>query len=562
MSIISPVNKAYISSLERNKNNVQASLSAISNTPSKENKDTLTILKNKKEKQKKILVLLVGLSICAGIVACILKNKKLPEPQGLIRTIEDFKQTGGYFEKGTAKTSKGEPFSGSFTVENKNGKFSLNYIDGKLIQSRQNDNNDCLNQIKDYIYIDGKLAEVDITDKNYNKIIKRTFSDTQTQQFVWDFTRTTEGKRRAKQTNDEILKEAQIALEKFFKEKGLDEKFLPTIEMKTLERRIGEYDPGVHKIHIDPNCIKKGLAELEEVVGHEATHAHRDILIGTLDVKTTQKLTKTALLERIKGQELDMVYSGTETLSTPKMSEKMKKDFSNFAASHLYITLDNAENTLDTLSDSKRQQKVLEELSAKIKALIQDNPDFIDQFSSEEQAQKALSSYSLSHMFRYNLALYSQSKTEKMHRSYLHLLKPNTDEAKQALIENMREQEVLYVNNKYGYHFCNEEAQSEIFGASFAIKRMQEKIKKLNPKDKNTPALKENYEYAIKTLKEIIGYRKKGEAWYIEYINSLNNPNNQSLQNKVEQGLQDLRSCTPRSGIIPNGTHKRIHPKN
>ncbi|MBR5303822.1 MAG: hypothetical protein IKU37_03240 [Candidatus Gastranaerophilales bacterium] len=120
--------------------------------------------------KKKLMLALAGLAtVGVASVGITMAIKKGKVPKEL--SIEEFKKLGK-FDKGQALV-KGKPYTGTIEVANKEGKFALEYIDGKLTKSTKFSEVD----------LDGSKVKNALTSKTYldgengTKIIKKTAKD-------------------------------------------------------------------------------------------------------------------------------------------------------------------------------------------------------------------------------------------------------------------------------------------------------------------------------------------------------------------------------------------------
>ena len=128
------------------------------------------------------------------------------------------------------------------------------------------------------------------------------------------FTETTEGKRRAKLSSEEIEQEINALYKEAFDEYGIPEAIRPKIEIVNENiKHGGGYNSGKHKITINERSYREGAFDLPDVIKHESTHANEAILRQRLPMEDKERLIQEFLLGKITSGEkekvLNMLYT-------------------------------------------------------------------------------------------------------------------------------------------------------------------------------------------------------------------------------------------------------------
>ena len=572
--------------------------------------DSFELSNPKKEtkKNKNIFIkIAIGLAaLCGGILLAIKGKSK----QAREITLEAFRKSGGTFQDGVAFIKKNKKFNGKIIHEAGQNNFIMQYEDGLLKRADKNpDKYGFGNLVKKYTYdSSGKLTEVttseyelpefakslidetpsyirnraDIEDFYTQKTISRTEYGPKEIKTFKAFKETAEGIRRAKLTNEEIQAEAEAYFKKVFKEKGIDEKLMPNFEIidNPNINHGGSYSPNKHTIEINVNSYREGIFNLEDVIEHEATHCQNSILRARLPQEKVQEIIKEELLSRILKYDADeVVYKnewliGAKTVKTPKMSEKMKKEFAQFALDNLYttdsVTFRNISNVTDW--NTVNPDTVLGEYIGKIKKLIQKNPDFVAQYNSEAEAVDALGKYGASHIFRYNAINANSGKIDVS--SLPKLTQKEEQEAISSLrgyIEtlegNCRTSGMFAIfgdsNAFNNYQFSAEEVQAQINGNTKLIEELTEKIKQGKAKGTLSVQQEANYLDTIKKAQLTMQYKKQGYEWYQKFLQFEAQPDDLSLKKEVEEGLEALKKIEEEISekLINNGSWERVNPR-
>jgi len=368
-------------------------------------------------------------------------------------------------------------------------------------------------------------------------------------------------------------------LKKAFRERGLDDSLMPKLELLDVDKTSlgGNYTSSNHTLSINPKAYRAGIFDIENIVEHETVHCQNAILRARLPQAKQEEIIKEQLLSRILKYDADsVVYSndflGMQTVKTPKMSEKMKKEFAEFAQNNLYDSgygFCNQMLQIDNWCLSSNLDKTKQEFLDNIKKIIKNNPDFVAQFEDEAEAIKALSQYSASHTFRYN-AVNTKSAidvsrlpklTQKEEQEAIESLKGfiETVEGNLRIKKNLLLTSSQDYNN---YQFSFEEVQAQLNGNRKLIAELTSKIEQGKATGTLTPALEANYQEAIKKAQQTIEYKQQGYKWYQKFLESEAQPDNLALKAEVEEGLKALKELENNNDLWYNGTYLRNNPRN
>ena len=558
---------------------------------------------NNKNKKAKILKIAAAISAAALIAVGIALKYKKGKQSSL--SFDDFKKIGGSFDKGKAINKNGEPFSGKLIkTTTKGDAFVVEYENG-LIKTSTKNLSDLVDKysVKEYTHSsDGKLRQVvnkefilnEAAKKDYDRlpkhvkpyidkkslyeeniISKTTYDDKKITSFVTDFAKTAEGKRRAAMTDDEISAEVKKLFDEVLDEKGIDKSLAPKIKIMPADiTHGGGYSELNNVLEINPNAYRAGLFELENVLAHEGTHFEEALLRSRLDSSVVTEAAKKKLISRIyKGEADEIIYQssffGSSSVKTPKLSEKMKKEFEEFAVNNLYTDDFDLQNSIMKLikNGTKANDEAQKKLLDKIMKLINDNPDFISQYSSKEEAVEMLLKYSKSHNIRFLIM------TQKPKIDFSKLPKLSSEEQKRALESLDGSLETVEGNLRIGgfkifstqeefnnYQFSREEVLAQLKGNDFSIKKLKSKLEQMKKDGTLTPQLEAYYKDVIDKSELTIEFKTKGQAWYKKYIESLNNPDDTALKEAVEKEWKELEKMTEQlgSGYFATGMWERI----
>jgi len=430
-----------------------------------------------------------------------------------------------------------------------------------------------------YLSLDERVRRyADKSQLHNEKIISKTvYDDKKIQTFITDFTQTAEGKRRTQLSDEEIKTEVQELFDKILSEKGIDKSVAPKIKItpNTNLAHGGSYNEDLNVLELNPNSFRAGLFNLEDVTMHEGTHFEEALLRSRLGDDVVAQSVKNKLTSRIFEGEAEEIligrdFFGAKTIKRPKLTEKMKKDFQEFATDNLYTNnYEFRQNILSLASNKgKAQNEAQEEIMSKITKLIDDNPDFTTQYSSKEEAIEMLLNYSISHNTRFSI----MTKKSKIDVSHLPKLTP--EEEKRALdsldgfLETMEGNARLGGFKLFGntqeefnsYQFSREEVLAQEKGNKFAIEKIKAKVEQMKKDGTLTPQLEAYYSNVINKSQLTIEYKTKGQAWYQKYIQSLNNPDDKALEEAVKKEWEELSAMQEKiiDPLIPTGVWERM----
>lgn len=369
------------------------------------------------------------------------------------------------------------------------------------------------------------------------------------------FTETTEGKRRAAMTTEEIEKEVQTLYKEACDEYGIPEGLRPKIEISNREiKHGGGYSSKKHTIEINENAYRNGVFDLPDVIKHESTHANEAILRQRLPQKDKEKLAVEYLLDKIQNGDKENVITGADmfgikTSKSPKLTPKMKSDFAQLAKDKLY------QNT--TYSN--------EEYLAMVKPLVDGNPEFVKNYANTEEAINALKDYAKGHQLRYTLATNNASgfNTSSVDAT---LLKPLSEEEKLAAIKSYKNGIDCIESNGAGSGFCGfggdfnqyqftpEEVLAQQKGNNFEISKLQKQLETLRKTENFDLGEEARLLEQIKKSELTIQYKTKGEEMYRLYTESINNPQNKQLAEQVKVMQSELNKIKNEIKAIDNLT--------
>lgn len=331
----------------------------------------------------------------------------------------------------------------------------------------------------------------------------------------------------------------------------------------------GSYGQNNHEIVFNADRLRDGtFKSIEEVAVHEATHAENAILRHRLVPEEVDKAVKNTLLKRItSGESEEIIYDsgflGALMMKPPKLNAKMKADFSKFAQEVLYdnnfeyrydLPEYNLRKDLINSGYSKPDKiaKLKEELAElepklrpfidKVKALINDNPEFVELNGGDyDKAVDLMLTYSQSHNFRYRAF-----KNTKIKQIEDVKFEPLTKEENVRAIESLEGYiETIEGNSRISgfraifgaskeqfnqYQFSFEELLARNNAANF------EKTKLLqNLESKRIPDYqKANISKRLEEIEFQLEYNRVGEQYYKAYGEALNNPENADILNNLK----------------------------
>lgn len=355
------------------------------------------------------------------------------------------------------------------------------------------------------------------------------------------FKDTTEGKRRASLTTEEIEKEVNALYKEACDEYGISEELRPKIKITKRDIKTGGgYCSTNHTIEINENSYREGIFDLPDVIKHESTHANEAILRQRLPMEEKERLTVEYLLDKIQNGDKENVihdvgFTSVHTIKPPKLNAQMKADFSKLAQEKLYQLTDYSND----------------EITSMVRPLVESNPDFVKEYGSMEEAVKVLSQYAKGHNIRYRLALVRSAgfNTKGIDTS---LLKELSEEEKIAAIKsfkdgidcmesNAADQTILGIGGDFDqYQFTPEEVLAQKNGNNFEISKLQAQLDKLRSSENYDIAEEARLLDQIKRSELIIEYKTKGQEMYKLYTESINNPENKKIAAQVKAMQREL----------------------
>ncbi len=389
--------------------------------------------------------------------------------------------------------------------------------------------------------------------KNALKFLFKKEDVTKIKKEVKEFAETTEGKRRAAMTNEEIESQVKALYKEAFDEYGIPEELRPQLEIYSDKAKCnngGGYNSSEHKIKINSEAYRKGIFDLPDVIKHEATHANESILRQRLPLQDKEKATVDFLLDKIQNGDKNQVLTGEgdfltgmKRVKTPKMNNQMKTDFSKLAQEKLY--------QMKTYSN--------DELIEMVKPLVNSNPDFVKGYGNIDDALNAMTNYAKNHNFRYRIAMEHASgfNTSNIDTS---LLKELSEEEKIAAIKSFKEGiDCLESNgaNNGGlmgsiagtgdftqYEFSPEEVMAQERGNEFEISKLEAQLKQLKANKDYDLAEEARLLDQIKKSKLTVEYKTKGREMYKLKTESYNHPENKELAKQVKTMEEELQALS------------------
>ena len=379
------------------------------------------------------------------------------------------------------------------------------------------------------------------------------------------FKKTPEGKRIAALSDEQITSEVRQIFNEVFDEIGVPETDRPTLKIIKKEKNLGgSYNQGTHSISFNIESYRAGLFDIEETIRHEASHCQDAMMKARLSDINIREISQKSLADRILSGDSPRVTKwnngyGMETIEPPKMSMKLRRQFAQFAKENIY----NDNFSGFSLRDLQEQRRLIKENSGfakskqpiistsslsdvmtKLTQLLDDNMDFVQQYSSYDDALYALSDYVLSHKYRYQALLQKSPKS-------MPLKQVDVAEVQKAVYNKVtqidggsRLHEAFGVNvtdDVYSqYAYSHEEVTAETKALRYLIRKLTEKM---NLKKQNgTLTLQEETQIAEKIgrLNSKIDVRLKGCEYLEEYTKYLANPEDATLKANVTRLKSEL----------------------
>ena len=176
--------------------------------------------------------------------------------------------------------------------------------------------------------------------------------------------------------------------------------------------------------------------------------------------------------------------------------------------------------------------------------MLDKNPDFVAQYSSQDEALTALARYSLSHNSRYRM--FTNVKVGSIPSDSIPSLTPSQiAHAKQSLVDSIATTEgngrIAGINGMFAtgkdfnqYQFSPEEVLAQQNGHKFLIKNLTTKLNEMKKAGTLTPDDETFITSLIEKSKSVIEYKTKGLEYYEKYTQLINNPTDSKLAEAVK----------------------------
>lgn len=396
-----------------------------------------------------------------------------------------------------------------------------------------------------------------------------------------DFSKTPEGIRRAALSEEQIQQEVQLTFDEAFDKLGVPKDQRPKLTVyKGSAHEGGSYTQNRHSLKINSDGYRAGNFEIDEVVMHEATHCKEALLRAGIPQSRVNQIVKEQLISRImNGENEEILVSRcfyAETMTPPKMSSKMRAEFVEFAEAELLKpeTTSLESYVFEVGRSSKdpvalvRAKQGAQPLLDRLKTMMDNNPEFVAQYSSEDEALTMLAKYSASHNFRYKeftnvkIPMNSSGGTT----TYLDVPELTGEkllEAEQSLINhiptaegNARMQTItnqVFAGDKdfNQYQFSPEEVLAQRNGHQFFIDKQLAKLAEMRQNGTLNPAEEYRLEALIHRARNIINYKTKGQEYYGQYTKMINNPSDRALAAVVKAFENELSRLKPGTKPVP-----------
>lgn len=375
---------------------------------------------------------------------------------------------------------------------------------------------------------------------------------------IKEFKKTPEGKRRAKLSDAQIEIEAKRIFRDIFDELGIPEADRPKLVMIKQKSNLGgSYSAKSHTIKYNSIGYRNGLFDLEGTLRHEASHCYDAMKKSRLTQTNIQDIAQKSLIDKILYGEPERIAMGVDgygskTMVPPKMSVKMRDEFAQFAKDNLYV--DSSSNSqlknfqlqsqlvkensgFASASKLKNAELSVKNLLFQIRHILDNNPDFVAQYQSYDDALGALVDYSVAHQYRYKRMLETCSKSIPLKQTEI---KDTVNAVYNSITEidgMARINEAYNINvtddvfNQYAY--SHEEVTAETKGLSYLIKTLTDKLEKQRANGTLTPDNEQYWTKLINRANLKIEERIKGLEYYEKYTKLLNNPDDIALQTDV-----------------------------
>lgn len=396
-----------------------------------------------------------------------------------------------------------------------------------------------------------KPSNIATRGKEAIKFLTTKEETTKVQKTKSKFTETTEGKRRAAMTTEEIETEVRALYKEACDEYGIPEELRPEIKVINGDiKQCGGYISKQHTITINEKSYKEGVFDLPDVIKHETTHAKEAILRQRLPQEDKERLAAEFLLDKIQNGEKEKIitdadFAGASTVKPPKLNSQMKADFSKLAQEKLYTTTQYSEK----------------DLMAMVKPLVETNPEFVQGFDSADDAIQAMTNYAKSHNFRYKLALDNSSgfNTTNIDTGFLTEL---SEEEKILAIKSFKDGidciESNVANNSFmginrdfdQYQFTPEEVLAQQEGNAFEISKLKNQLENLRANENYDLAEEARLLDQINMSELTIEYKTKGQRMYELYTQLLHDPDNKELAKTVKLAKTELEGIQKKINSI------------
>ena len=394
------------------------------------------------------------------------------------------------------------------------------------------------------------------------------------------FKESPEGQRRAAMTDSEIQTELETLYNDAFDRLGVPKEQRPHLKFETKSAEHGgSYGQSEHTIKFNPESYRSGVLDIEDVIMHEATHCKEALMRAGIPQERVDSLVRENLLARLRNGESEQIikggnFLGADMVEPPKMSQAMKEDFAEFAINELYkrdnelyqilknydlqasLRKSRYTNTDFKPADFEAAEKAAAPILDKLKALMAKHPDFVKQYSSEQEALEALMGYSQSHNFRYQLFTEVRINTSgnPYMPEYLKVEPLSGEElahAEQSLVDYIT---TIEGNGRtsgfkiFGpseaefnqYQFSPEEVLAQRNGNNYLIEKMTAKMKAMREAGTLSAEDEAYMTKIIERAKVVIEYKNKGLEYYKKYTELINNPDNAELKATVDAMAKEL----------------------
>lgn len=400
------------------------------------------------------------------------------------------------------------------------------------------------------------------------------------QEKIQRFKESSEGQRRAAMTDSEIQTELEALYNEAFDRLGVPKEQRPHLKLETKSAEHGgSYGQSEHTIKFNPESYRSGVLDIEDVIMHEATHCREALMRAGIPQDRVDVLVRENLLARLRNGESEQIikggsFLGADMVEPPKMSQAMKEDFAEFAINELYkrdnelyqilknydlqasLRKSRYSNTEFKPADFKAAEKAAAPILDKLKALMAKHPDFVKQYSSEQEALEALMGYSQSHNFRYQAFTDVRINTSgnPYMPEYLKVEPLSGEElahAEQSLVDYIT---TIEGNGRtsgfkiFGpseaefnqYQFSPEEVLAQRNGNNYLIEKMTAKMKAMREAGTLSAEDEAYMTQIIEKAKVVIEYKNKGLEYYKKYTELINNPDNAELKATVDAMAKEL----------------------